>query len=371
MSDSGTSAKTSAGTSAGTSAVILSKDMIYGIVILVLVAVIALSVFTQGFGFVKPAVQANGSGQVTGTQKLSDAELKSKLENYINTNLLADGYTAEVTKLAAYDSHITLADLSIKQGSTVLQNATAYITNDGNSLFLGEAIKLNEPVPAADTTGTDSGTGQTDTTVQKVDKPKAQVFVMAFCPYGLQFLKAYVPVMELLGDKANMEVDFVDYSMHGQKEIDANGYIYCVQKEQKPKLTAYLRCFVESGNYSACVATAGVDSTKLDACRAQLDAQYNITAMYNDKSTWAGGQFPQYPVQADLNSQYGVQGSPTFVLNGQQVNVGRSADAVKKAICASFNNPPAECNTTLRTEQEAAGLGAVASGTTTGSASCG
>ncbi|NYZ74243.1 hypothetical protein H0O00_03810 [Candidatus Micrarchaeota archaeon] len=372
MSDSGTNAGTSAGTNAGASsgasAVTLSKDMIYGIVILGLVAVLAISVFTQGFGIMKPNVQTGGNEQ-TGMQSLPDDQLTSKLQDYVNANLLGDGYTAEVTKLEKYDDYIKLATLDITDGSTVVETGQAYITNDGTSIFFGGA-RLNETVapPSGQDSGTDTGT---DTAVQKVDKPKAQAFVMSYCPYGLQFLKAYVPVMELLGDKADLEVAFVDYSMHGKKEIDANSYIYCVQKEQKPKLAAYLRCFLESGDYAACVATAGVDSAKLDTCVAQLDAQYNITALYNDQSTWAGGQFPQYPVETDLNSQYGVQGSPTFVLNGQQVSVSRSADAVKEAICASFNNPPAECNTTLRTDQEAAGLGAVASGTTTGSASCG
>lgn len=352
----------------------LGIHIIYGIVIVFLIGLVAVSVFTQGFGIIKPNVQIDGSNQTgtgsqTETQSLPDAELKVKLQNYINENLLGEGYTAEVTKLEPYDSHIKLAELNIKQGSTVLQTAEAYITNDGKSMFIGEAFQLNESL--ADLYGEDNG-GQTEPEVEKVERPKAEAFVMAYCPYGLQFMKAYVPVMELLGDKADLEIRFVDYAMHGKKEIDGNSYIYCVQKEEKAKLPAYLRCALESGNYTTCVATAGIDSTKIGTCVSQLDTEYNLTGLFNDQSTWAGGQFPPYPVDAALNTQYGVGGSPTFVLNGNTVSVSRSAEAVKELICSSFITPPAECDTALRTEQESPGTGPVGSGTTTGgSASCG
>jgi len=354
-----------------TNAVAFSKDLMYGFAIVLLAALLAVSVLTQGFGIVNPAVPAGDGTNGTQENKLADTVLKSKLETYITDNLLADGYSVEVTKLEAFDNHLMLATLNIKQGSTVLQEAQAYISNDGSSLFIGEALRLNETLPKDDGAGDGSGTAGTANTTVKVERPKAEAFVMSFCPYGLQFLKAYVPVIELLGDKADLEIRFVSYAMHGKKEIDGNSYIYCVQKEQKPKLPAYLRCFLESGNYTACGATAGLDTAKLDACVVQLDAQYNLTGLFNDQSAWAGGQYPPYPVESGLNDQYGVRGSPTFVLNGKSLSVGRSAEAVKTAICASFINPPAECNTTLRSESEAAGLGAVASGTSTGSASCG
>jgi hypothetical protein len=346
----------------------LSKDAFYGILIIGLAALLVISVMTQGFGMMKPAVAPGVNQTPSGEQKLPDAELKSKLESYINANLLSSEYKAQVTKLEPFDSHTTLASLNIMQGTEVLQAAQAYISNDGSSIFLGQAFKTNETKTAP--SGGQASQGGAEPA--KTDKPKAEAFVMAFCPYGLQFLKAYVPVMELLGDKADLEVRFVDYAMHGASEVEGNSYIYCVQKEGKAKLTDYLRCFVKEGDYTGCVATAGVDEAKVASCVSQLDAQYNITGLYNDQSTWAGGRYPPYPVDADLNEQYGVQGSPTFVLNGVEVSVGRNAEAVKQAICASFTEKPAECNTTLRTEEEAPGLGEMGTGTSVaGSASCG
>jgi hypothetical protein len=345
--------------------VIVGKDMLYGAAIVILACLLMVSIFTSGFGFVKPAVaQVNQTGAVE--QKLPDAELKSKTESFINNaGLVPSGYSVKVSSLVPYDSHTALANISIMQGTQVVQSASAYISNDGSSIFLGTAFRMNQTPKAATGAQTDTGAAT------KVAKPKAEAFVMSFCPYGLQFLKAYVPVIELLGSKADIEVDFVSYSMHGKKELDGNNLIYCVQKEAKPKLANYLRCSVEAGDYPGCVAKSGINDTAINACVSQLDTQYNITSTYNNQASW-GGNYPPYPVEAGLNDQYGVQGSPTFVLNGQQANVNRSPEAIKQAICATFEQAPAECNTTLSNSEEAPGVGAIGSGSASGStASCG
>jgi protein-disulfide isomerase len=203
----------------------------------------------------------------------------------------------------------------------------------------------------------------------KSDKPVANGFIMSYCPYGLQFLKAYVPVMELLGSKADLKVDFVPYTMHGEKEMVENNNMYCIQKEQQPLFTKYLRCMVEKQDSAACVAEIKVDNTKLKACLAKLETDYNVTGIFKA----GGSQYPPYPVDAALATQYGVRGSPTFVLNGQTVSVNRSPEAIKQAVCAAFNTPPAECQQTLSTAAESPGAGPVGQGggTTGTTAGCG
>ena len=69
----------------------------------------------------------------------------------------------------------------------------------------------------------------------KADKPKVELFVMSHCPYGTQAEKGMIPVVELLKDKISFEVKFVDYAMHGKKELDEQLRQYCIQKEQKAK----------------------------------------------------------------------------------------------------------------------------------------
>lgn len=226
------------------------------------------------------------------------------------------------------------------------------------------------------TPSTDTQTPATPT-VTKSDKPVVELFVMAYCPYGLQMEKAFLPAWELLKNTANFSIKFVSYSMHGKKEIDENTRQYCIQTEQPDKYDAYLNCFFTAGsndgseaNYATCLTSAGVNVAKLNTCVSSTDNKFGITAKFNDKSTWLSGSYPLYPVNADLNDKYGVQGSPTLVINGAQAEVGRTPEAVKEAICAAFNNAPAVCAQKLSATSAVAGFGSGA-GANTGTAACG
>ncbi len=215
-------------------------------------------------------------------------------------------------------------------------------------------------------------------TVPKSDKPKVELFVMSYCPFGLQMEKAYVPAWNLLKNVADIDVKFVSYAMHGKKEIDENTRQYCIQSEQPQVYQKYLSCFFGAGanngaeaNYKGCLASAGVNQSKLSSCVSKTDSQYRITAQFNDQSTWLSGQYPVFPIHEDLNQKYGVQGSPTLVINGVQADVARTPEAVKQAICNAFNNPPAECNQTLPNTGYQAGFGLATADTAGASASPG
>ena len=75
--------------------------------------------------------------------------------------------------------------------------------------------------------------------VEKRETPEVDLFVMAYCPYGTQTEKAFLPVLELLGDKIDFNLRFVYYAMHGKKELDEQLRQYCIQKEQKSKKRTY------------------------------------------------------------------------------------------------------------------------------------
>ncbi len=212
-------------------------------------------------------------------------------------------------------------------------------------------------------------------TVQvKADKPTIQLFVMAYCPYGLQMEKAILPVIERFGDKVNFTVEFVDYSMHPQfNESYENLVQYCIQKTQKDKYLAYLSCFIQNGSYSSsntqtdtqnCLRVAGIDQQTLDQCIKETDEKYNVMYDYNHRNTWEGGQFPPFNVEKADNIKYAVQGSPTLVINGQVVvPQGRNQEALFKLICSAFTHPPAICNTTsFPTSSEAPGFGVIGQG---------
>lgn len=248
-------------------------------------------------------------------------------------------------------------------------------------IILGvNALKGNETFrPETQNSGPVAQQAEADTTppanIPKSDKPKVELFVMSFCPYGLQSEKALMPAWDLLRNKADISVKFVSYAMHGKGEIDENTREYCIQKEQPAKFSAYLKCFFEGRNgsapdYKTCLATAGVDQVKLNTCVSKADKQFGITAKYDDQSSWLSGRYPIYPIHEADNNKYQVQGSPTLVINGVQAEVARTPEAVKQAICAAFNNAPSECAQTLSnlSFQPGFGLaqGAAAAGTDPG-----
>ncbi len=209
-----------------------------------------------------------------------------------------------------------------------------------------------------------------DPSIPKADKPSVELFVMSHCPYGLQSQKALVPAWELLKNKANIDVKFVDYIMHGPTEKDDNNVEYCLQKEQGDKYIPFLKCFTASGDSKACLNSVRVNQGKLNNCIASADRQFAINSEFNNTAHYLSGRYPLYNVHKDLNEKYQVQGSPTLVINGVVANADRSPEGMKQAICASFKNPPKECQQVLSTSQASPGFGTQAAGNDTANAGC-
>lgn len=226
-------------------------------------------------------------------------------------------------------------------------------------------VASNNPTPATQNTPAPQPVA-----VVKSDRPKVELFVMSYCPFGLQMQKALLPSMELLKNKADISVKFVSYAMHGLKEIEENTRQFCIQATAAQKYPAYLKCFTAKDDWSSCLGAAGIGADSIKPCVENINKQFAIMEKYNDQKTWLSGRFPLYPPHADLNNKYGVQGSPTLIINGAEVSgVARSPEAVKQAICAAFNNAPSECGQTLDTAEAGPGIG-TATGANTGAAGC-
>lgn len=204
----------------------------------------------------------------------------------------------------------------------------------------------------------------------KTDKPVVELFVMSHCPYGTQIEKGILPVIDTLGDKIDYELKFCDYAMHGKTELDEQLTQYCVQRQGKDKIQAYLSCFLEDESKSEeCLGEIGIDRGQLDSCIAQTDEEYSVSADFEDKSTWSNGRFPLFKVYQEDNDKYGVGGSPTLIVNGVKASSGRDSASLLATICGAFNSPPEECNAELSSEAPAPGFGFDGSGSNT-NASC-
>ncbi|MFZ3074055.1 MAG: hypothetical protein WA093_02915 [Minisyncoccales bacterium] len=287
------------------------------------------------------------------TMKADDAAKKAI--DYVNKNMLSQGMVATYKDVKSENGMYTFK-LTVQE-----KDYAAYVTKDG-ALFFAEGIPQAIPLDKS----LESESANAD--IAKTDKPDVKVFVMSYCPYGLQAQKMYLPVYDLLKDKAAIGIYFVNYAMHGKKELDENLRQYCIQKDQSDKYAAYLKCFTiattaadGTAGYAKCLTSAGVDQSKLGACTAAVDKEFKITADYNDKTTWISEQFPKFAVNDDLNTKYGVQGSPTIVINDTDVSsslASRSPEAFKQLICSAFNTQPSECGTVLSDDQPSTGFGA-------------
>ncbi len=262
---------------------------------------------------------------------LSREQVSNKAADYINKNILHGQGVATVADVQESNG---LYSLTLNVAGQVYDS---YATRDGSLLF-PQAINLDEePVAQAASAAAPS--------VPKSEKPKVELFVMSHCPYGTQMEKGMLPVVKALGPKIDFDVKFVNYAMHGKVEIDEETRQYCIQKEFGGKYLAYLGCFLEDGNSSRCIGKEGIYAGRLDACVAETDAEYGISKSFSDatRKGWAGN-YPPFRIFDAENNKYGVQGSPTLVINGQMANSGRDAQSLLNVICGAFSQEPEECS---------------------------
>lgn len=180
----------------------------------------------------------------------------------------------------------------------------------------------------------------------KVDRPVADLYIMSYCPYWLQAQKWYLEVMSKLGKVADINVKWVPYIMHGQKEADENVVQYCIGKEQKETYTKYLNCFLaEEWKEAECKKEAWIDEAKLTSCIDATKKEFKIDEKMKDTSK----QFPDFDIDKEAAVAAWVQWSPTFVLNGIKLDkMWRNAKAYADAICSTFKEKPAECEQTFQ-----------------------
>ncbi len=289
------------------------------------------------------------SGGVTGAAVgvMNSDDVGQKIVNLINER------TQENAELLSVEEEAGLyrVDFSTSQGES-----SVYVTLDGENIING-LIPL-QTLENADTTNTNINTN-TPTEVPTSDKPKVELFVMSICPFGTQAEKGLLPVLQNLGDKIDFSLKFVSYAMHGKDEVDENTVQYCIQKEQEDKFYDYLKCYLEEqdpSHWKDCRAQVGVDEANLQSCISKTDNEFEITKLFNDRSTYRGN-YPQYNVDKKDNTMYGVQGSPTLVVNGVVVSSARDSASYLNTICGAFNTAPEECNTQMLSTSPAPGFG--------------
>lgn len=313
---------------------------------LVLVAVIIWASMSGGFG--------------SSTTSVSAATAGDNVVKFINSNPSLQGQVSIVST----EKQDSLYKVTLSyQG----QDVPVYATLDGKYL-VSNVVPLNTPI----NTTTPEQTPAKE--VPKTDKPVVEAFVFSYCPYGLQFEKALGPAYDLLKSKANISIVFIG-AMHDPQGCSGAACFekteslrqLCIQKIYgKDKLFSYLAKFTVNTTIGNCQG----DATCLAPLLQTIYTQTGINKAQVE-SCMAKDAEALYTANMARASALGISGSPGFVINDVEVQVNRSPDAIKTAICNAFTTAPSQCNQTLSTAAASAGFGGT-SGTASASstASC-
>lgn len=221
-----------------------------------------------------------------------------------------------------------------------------YVTMDGENLVSG--------LTPLSLISSQNSNQQQPADIPKTDKPKVELFVMSFCPYGNRAEDTMLPVYNLLKDKVDWNINYIVSvsgdnirSLHGQPETDQDIREVCVKKQfgldKFWKFVTYVNknCGGDGSCWKDAAKEAGVDANKIQSCFDKEGIELMKT-------------------EAQISNETGASGSPTLIINGvnsRAVYQYENPEAYKQAICSAFNEMPEGCNIVLEGSSSGAGSG--------------
>ena len=267
-------------------------------------------------------------GGITGNV-VSENDASDKLMTYLN-ELTGGG----VEFVSAKDIG-NLYEVTVSYQS---KDIPVYITKDGGYLVNGVTALTGNVVNEQETGE------ETPAEIPKTDKPRVDLYVMSFCPYGNKAEDTLLPVYNLLKEGVDWNVHFIVSvandkvsSLHGQPEVDEDEREACVLSEYGVAKWFSFATYVNKncGSDGNCWETAarqsGLDVNKIKNCVTNK----GLTLM---------------KAEAAASDVAGVSGSPTLIINGVKSNMVYSygdSDTYKQAVCSAFSTVPSECSEKL------------------------
>lgn len=306
-----------------------SKTTLISGVVIVLAVIVALGIVSNWTFFLGSSLSAD--------------EAKTKTEQFIFSSNLSGGKKVEIKEISSAGTGLYKIMVQLEGAPSLIES---YVTKDGK-LFFPNVMKI-------DPTGADKISEATKD-VPKSDKPRVELFVMSYCPFGTQIEKGIIPVLETLGNSIDFQLKFVDYTLHGKKEFDENTRQYCIEKEYPKNLIGYLKCF-NGENSDTCLAQNAMSATRVNECILKADKTYKLSETYKSESPTREGN-SSFPIHASENEMYGVEGSPALVLNGVKIDSARDSATLLNMICSAFDSEPEVCSTKLSNTPPGVGFG--------------
>ena len=292
-----------------------------------------IATFLLGIGVIVLLILLfSGKGGVTGAVVSEDVAAKNLL-SFIKTQV------GKEATLISSEREGALYKITVEyQGEKV----PVYVSMDGKYL-------IAQPIPLSQTAFNTNSEEETPKEVPKTDKPKVDLYVMSFCPYGNRAENTMLPVYNLLKNKIDFSVHYIVQvsgnnveSLHGQAEVDQDMREACVLNESGiAKWWAFVsyvnnKCGSDGSCWEDAAKNASLDAKKIKDCVSKKGLEL-------------------MKVDAKLSSDNNAMASPTLIINGVKTNAvyqyGNS-EAYKKALCDAFTTSPTECSKELTSSSD-------------------
>jgi len=265
----------------------------------------------------------NSFGGITGNV-ISSTVAGEKLLSYYTENGASDLEIDSIKEISG------LYQINFKYQETIIP---VYITKDGK--YAGSLSTLPEQ--------TSTSTSTSSTEIPTSDKPKTELFIWSYCPYGVQALAPFAEVVKLLENKADFEV-ILYYDGHGDYETQQNKIQACIQEKAKNKYWDYAIKFAEE-IYPKCGVSRDIECDKTESINLMNSLGIDSSAVMSCVESQGNALLSEHSAKA---KEVGVTGSPSLVINDVKANPSsRTAEAFKDSICSAFNDIPQECSTEL------------------------
>lgn len=279
--------------------------------------------------------QLLGFLNLTGMVPASSQAVGEKTMKYINENLV-QGANASLVSSKQVGMYEIVTDY---RGN----NITVYVSNDGSNLYLIQTtFNMSQSMQTPPTS-------QTTQPAQQSEVPTVDLYVMSFCPYGVQAEQIMKPVVDLLGTKANIKVRFITniqgntadsiQSLHGANEAMEDLRQVCIMKYYDQK--TYWNYLAEVDNNCPSYVQ---NAASLDTCWKAAANKTNIDVAKIANCSNSTEAINLMKADELLTSENGVSGSPTLIINGAVYSGQRASEDFKQAICAAFKTAPSECS---------------------------
>ncbi|MCU0661129.1 MAG: hypothetical protein MUC50_02250 [Myxococcota bacterium] len=162
--------------------------------------------------------------------------------------------------------------------------------------------------------------------------------IMSKCPFGVKVVEAVLPVMEKMGDRVDLKIEYIGKekdgaltSMHGETEVQGNILQLCAKAtgDQKQWLD-FLKCQFTGDwrkipeGWEQCATTAKLDQAKMKACYEGEEGKTLLRASFK------------------ASEDARATGSPTIFLAGNEPYRGGRADtSFARALCQKMVEPKA------------------------------